>query len=100
MSNINPMKNLPFLLIGDFNLIPSTSYPLRDIQGSNSIPNPRNSKKIEKILSSGELIDLFRAKMAILRNLHLWASTDPQANGAGLIWHFATKIMLENGEKN
>ena len=62
MSKIDAYKQLPVLLMGDFNLITSTSMPLIDITGSESIPNPRNSKKIELLIRAGELIDIFQNK--------------------------------------
>jgi len=62
MNMINPYKQYPFLLIGDFNLITSTVKPLIDVTGSDSIPNPRNSRKIETLIKGGELIDIFRNK--------------------------------------
>ena len=62
MNSINPYKNAPVILMGDFNLITSTSVPLIDVIGSESIPNPRNSKKVEALIKSGVLIDIFRNK--------------------------------------
>ena len=95
MGNIDPIKNLPFVLVGDFNLIPSTSYPLRDIQGSNSIPNPRNSKKIEKILSNGELIDLFRAKNGNIKEFTFMGFNRASSQRSRIDLAFCNKRMLK-----
>ena len=60
MDSCAQFKHLPLIIMGDYNMITNTSFPLKDVYGSVSIPNPRNSKKLEKIVNSGELKDVFR----------------------------------------
>ena len=59
---VNLYNSKPIIFAGDFNMITSTSRPLKDVIGSNSIPNEANSKIIEQLINSGYLIDIFRFK--------------------------------------
>ena len=99
MNRINPFKNVPILLIGDFNLITSTSFPLIDVTGSNSIPNPRNSRKIEALIKSGVLIDIFRNKNGNARQFSFMGFNKASSQRSRIDLALCNSVFIKNVKK-
>ena len=96
MNTIEKFKHLPFILAGDFNLIPNTNYPLRDIHGSVSIPNPRNSRKIENLINNGELKDIFRELNGNVKDFSYMSFNKASSQRSRIDLSLCNSLMLRN----